>query len=107
MVNGISCACYWSLILQYAYEKEDIVVREDLQKVIFSVHHYPKTVGDDLDMFPTVTPILDGMLRKVDPINSIFVTYLKTINPSIETNVLLPKSTGGASKKKKRIKKRG
>lgn len=33
LVSGISCIRYWSLILQYAYEKEGILVPDDETKV--------------------------------------------------------------------------
>lgn len=105
VVHGILCAPYWSLILQYAYEKEGILVPEDEQAAEFSLYHFPKTVEDDPDMFPTVARIPNGMLRKVDPTNPILVAYLQTINPSIETSFLLPKSTSGPSKKRKESKK--
>lgn len=62
-VNGISYARYWSLILQYAYEKEGIVVSNDEQTTEFSLYHFPKNVKDDQDLFPTVKRISDGMIR--------------------------------------------
>lgn len=34
-VNGISCARYWSMILQNAYEKEEIAIPDDEQKTEF------------------------------------------------------------------------
>lgn len=85
IVHGISCAHYWSLILQFSYEKEGILVPKDEQMSEFSLYHFPKIAEDDPDMFPTVARISDGMLRKVDPTNHILVVYMQTINPSIET----------------------
>lgn len=105
MVDGISCARYWTLIIQYAYKKEGIQVPEDDEKAAFFSHHFPNTVDDDPDMFPTVARISDGILRKVDSSDPVLVAYLKTINPSIVTNVLIPKNIGGPSKKRKESKK--
>ncbi|CAI9276889.1 unnamed protein product [Lactuca saligna] len=45
------------------------------------------------------------MLKKVDPSNSVSQAYLKTINPSIETGVLLQRSEEGSSKRSRRSKK--
>lgn len=56
-------------------------------------------------MFPTIARIPDSMLQKVDPSHLVLVTYLKTINPSIEIGVLLPKNVRGPSKKRRGSKK--
>ncbi|CAH1440504.1 unnamed protein product [Lactuca virosa] len=45
------------------------------------------------------------MLKKIDPSNSVLVAYLKNVNPSIETGVLLQSSNEGSSKKPKKSKK--
>lgn len=68
-VNGISCDHYWSLILEFAYEKEGIVVPNDEPKVEFALYHHLKTVKDNPDEFPSIARILDAMLRKLDPTN--------------------------------------
>ena len=87
--------------MQHAYEKKGVIVPNVEQKVEFSLYHHLKTVKDDLEIFSTVARIPDAMLRKVDPSYPVMVAYLQTINPSIETGVLLPKGTGGPSKKQK------
>lgn len=69
------------------------------------MYQFPKAMEDDPNMFPSVARFLDAMLCRVDPSNPVLIAYLKTINPSIETGILLPKSTGGPSKKSKGSKK--
>lgn len=103
MVKGISYARYLSLILQFVYQKEGIAVPEDEVKEEFVKYHFPKTVEDDVDIFPIVARIPDGMLKKVDPTNLILVEYLKHINPLVENGVLLKTSEGGSSKKTKNV----
>ena len=76
VVLGISCARYWSLILQYFYNKEGILVPNNDEKVTFQSYHYPKEVLDDNDEFPIVARIPDAMLKKVDPSNLVLVAYL-------------------------------
>lgn len=66
-------------------------------------YHFPKIVEDDSDVFPNVARIFDGMLKKVDPTNSILVEYLKHINNSFETGILLQKDAGGSSKRVKKV----
>ena len=83
--NGISCARYWSLILQYFYNKEGILVPNDEEKVTFQSYHFPKDVVDDANEFPNVARIPDTMLKRVNPKNSILVAYQKTFDPSIPT----------------------
>ena len=73
------------MILQFAYEKEGILVPEGEQTADFSLYHFIKNTEDDQDMFPNVSRIPDGMLRKVDPTNPILLAYMKTVNPSIDT----------------------
>ena len=69
------------------------------------MYHYPKPVEDDVEVFPTVAQISDAMLKKVDPTSPILMGYLITINPSIETGVLLEKTTKGLSKKSRESNK--
>ena len=52
-----------------------------------------------------VVRIPDGMLKKVDSSDSVLQAYLKTINPSVETNILLSRSEEGPSKCSRRLKK--
>ena len=60
---------------------------------------------DDIDVFPSVARVTDAMLQKVDPANLVLVEYLKTVNPSIETDKLLKKFNEGPSKKRRGSKK--
>lgn len=76
IVDGISMTRYWSLILQYAYEKENIVVSENEEKAEFSMYQYPKTIEDSPEEFPTVACILGAMLQKVTPTNPVLFAYL-------------------------------
>lgn len=87
------------------YEKEGIVVHEDEPKAEFSLYHHPKMVEDNQDEFPSVARILDALLRRVDPTNPVLEAYLTTINPLIETRVLLSKFVAGPSNKSKGSKK--
>lgn len=61
MMNGILCARYWSLILQYVYEKEGIVVLDDVPKAEFSLYHHPKVVEDNPNEFPLIARITDAL----------------------------------------------
>lgn len=54
VVQGVSCARYWSLILRYKYEKEGIEVPADEQKVEFLNYNFPKAIEDDEEMFPNI-----------------------------------------------------
>ncbi|CAH1433804.1 unnamed protein product [Lactuca virosa] len=103
-VDGVSCARYWSLILQYAYEKESILVPADEPKAEFLKYHYPKTIEDDVSIFPTVARISDGMLKKVDPSNPVLEAYFLTINTNDGTGVLLAKRDEDSSKKSRKQK---
>lgn len=76
VVNGVSCACYWGLVLKYVYEKEGIKVLEDEPTTDFVLYQHPKTLEDDLVFFPSVARILDAILRKVDPNHPVLVAYL-------------------------------
>lgn len=87
VVKGISCARYWSLVLQSVYEKEGIPVPANEAKAEFMKYHFPKSVEDDSEVFPNVARITDRMLKKIDPTNSVLVKYLKRINPSVKTRV--------------------
>lgn len=90
-VDGISCARYQSLVLQYTYEKKCILVPDNEETTTFLVFRHPKTV--DAELFPTVARIPDAMLHKVDPSHPVLVSYLKTINLDIEIGVLLTITT--------------
>lgn len=100
VVNGILCARYWSLILQFTYEKEGILVLDNEETAGFSMFHDLKTIEDDEEFFPTVVGIPNAMLCKVDPSHPILVSYLKTINPNIEIGVLLTTNASPYKKKK-------
>ena len=45
--KGISCARYWSLILQKVYEKAGIQFPEGVEVAKFTKYQCPKVVGDD------------------------------------------------------------
>ncbi|KAL7609165.1 hypothetical protein Lser_V15G10960 [Lactuca serriola] len=62
--KGISCARYWSLIMEKVYEKEAIPVMIDVEVAEFSFYQFPKTVQDDEAIFSRVARIPDAMLRK-------------------------------------------
>lgn len=104
-IHGILYSQYWSLILQYVYKKENIMVPENEEKAEISMYHYPTTVGDSPEEFPIVARIPDAMLRKVNPANPVLVAYLQTINPCIQIRVALVKSTEGLLKKYRGSKK--
>lgn len=104
--DGVSYARYWSLILQYVYEKERILVLEGEETVEFPTYHYQKIIEDDVDIFPTVARIPDVMLQKVDPTNPVLIEYLKNVNTSVETRKLLEKSNEDSSKKRQGSKKK-
>lgn len=100
VVNDISCARYWSIILKFAYEKEGIAIPENEETVEFSMFLFTKTVEDDGENFPTVARIPDAMLKKVDATHPMLVKYLQSINPDIITGVLLTPYVGPLKKKK-------
>lgn len=104
-VQGVSCARYWSLILQYKYEKEGIEVPADEQKVELLKYNFQKAIEDDEEMFPNIARIPDAILKRVDPTNSVLMEYLILINPNVKTSVLLAKLDEGSSKKYRRSKK--
>ena len=56
-------------------------------------------------MFLNVARIPDAMLKKIDPSKPILVAYLKKVNPSVETRVLLSKNDEVSSKKSTKSKK--
>ena len=91
VVDGISCAHYQSLILQFAFE-EGIEVPQDKDTSYFSQFNFPKIVEHDVNVFPTVVHISDAMLRKIDPADLVMIDYLKIINPNFETGMLLSSS---------------
>lgn len=100
VVNGVSYALYWSLISEVCLQKEGIFVPVDDPKVDFVFYQHPMTVEDDSEVFPVVARIPYAMLLKGD-----LISYLQTINPSIETGVLLEKGVTGPSKITKGSKK--
>ena len=87
--KGISCARYWSLILQNVYEKEGIPVPESGEVAEFSLYQFPKVVEDDENIFTNVARILDVMLRKVSSTHKVLVRYMKTFDPVVQTGMLL------------------
>lgn len=105
MVQGISCAKYWSLILQYVYAKEGIEVPTDEEKAEFLKYHFPKEVKDDVEVFPNIARIPDAMLKRVDPVNPVLLEYLKSVNPDVQIGMLLSKIDEGPSKKSRKSKK--
>lgn len=78
IMNGFSCARYWSLILRELYDKEGILVPFDVANAKFSNYRPPKVVSDDPILFPTVARIPYAMLQKVDPAPPVLVQYLTT-----------------------------
>ncbi|CAI9267233.1 unnamed protein product [Lactuca saligna] len=46
---------------------------------------------DDADEFPFVAHIPDAMLRRFDPTNVVLVAYLKNIDHTVQTGILLPR----------------
>ena len=101
-IQGISCVRYQSLILQCFYDKEGILVPADEEKAIFHTYHCPKDTTDDLDEFTFAARIPDVMLKRIDPSNPILVSYLETIDTSVETGILLPQTSEKKSKKMKK-----
>lgn len=77
----------------------------DEPKAEFLKYHFLKSVEDDEEVFPSVARIPDAMLKKIDPLNPVLVAYLKTINPTIETEVLFPRSDEGSLKQYMKSKK--
>ena len=86
--QGISCARYWSLIVQYVYQKEKIEVPDYEEKAVFHMYGSPKEVHDDPTIFTTVARIPDAMLKKVDPTNNVLVSYLQSIDTTVVTGIL-------------------
>ena len=66
--QGISCARYWSLIIQYVYNKEKIEVPDFEEKAVFHMYGSSKEVADDPEVFTSIARIPDAMLKKVDPV---------------------------------------
>ena len=81
--------------------KEGILVPADEEKAIFHTYSCPKDAMDDLDEFPFATRIPDAMLKRIDPSNPVLVSYLATIDTSVETWILLPHKSEKKSKKLK------
>ncbi|KAL7601610.1 hypothetical protein Lser_V15G20876 [Lactuca serriola] len=65
---------YWSLILQFVYEKEGIQILENEETAGFALYQFPKTVKDDAENFPSIARIPDAMFRKVDPVNPVLIS---------------------------------
>ncbi|CAI9281020.1 unnamed protein product [Lactuca saligna] len=103
-LHGISSARYWSLILQYFYENEGILVLADEEKVVFHVYSYPKDATDDTEGFPIIARIPDAMLKRVDPTNTVLITFLHTLDTSVETGVLLAREEEKKTNRLRRIK---
>ncbi|KAL7601335.1 hypothetical protein Lser_V15G25283 [Lactuca serriola] len=101
--KGISCARYWSLILEKVYEKEAISVVADVEVAEFSLYQFPKVVEDDEAIFTRVVRIPDAMLRKVSPTHKVLVRYLRNIDTADQLGVL--PEVASPSKKKKGSKK--
>ena len=91
------------MILEKVYEREGIAVPEDVEVAEFSLYQFPKVVEDDEAIFTHVARIPDVMLRKVSQTHKVLVRYLKTIDQSVPTGVLL--EVAAPSKKKKSTKK--
>lgn len=85
------------------YEKEGIPVTEDVEVAEFSLYQFSKVAEDDEEIFTHVDRIPDAMLRKVSQTHKVLVRYLKTIDQSVSTGVLL--DVAAPSKKKKSTKK--
>ncbi|KAL7609544.1 hypothetical protein Lser_V15G13888 [Lactuca serriola] len=101
--KGISCARYWSLILEKIYEKEAIPVEVDVEVAEFSLYQFLKVVEDDEAIFIRVARIPDAMLRKVSPTHKVLVRYLRNIDTTDQSGVL--PDVASPSKKKKGSKK--
>ncbi|KAL7604923.1 hypothetical protein Lser_V15G18161 [Lactuca serriola] len=101
--KGISCARYWSLILEKVYEKEAIPAEADVEVAEFSLYQFPKVVEDDEAIFTRIARIPDAMLRKVSPTHKVLVRYLRNIDTDDQTGVL--PDVASPSKKKKGSKK--
>ncbi|KAL7617007.1 hypothetical protein Lser_V15G03290 [Lactuca serriola] len=87
--KGISCARYWSLILEKVYAKEGIQVPEDREVAEFSLYQFPKVVDDNQNIFTSFARIPDAMFRKVSATHKVLVRYMKTFDHSVRTGVLL------------------
>ena len=98
--KGISCARYWSLILEKVYDKEGIQVPEGADVAEFSLYQFPKEVEDDENIFTHVARIPDAMLRKVSSTHKVLIRYMKTFDPAVETGILLQVAAKTPKKKK-------
>lgn len=81
--KGISCARYWSLILEKVYVKEGIQVPEGEDVVEFSLYQFPKAIEDDVNIFTSVARIPDAMLSKLSSTHKVLVRYMKTFDPNV------------------------
>lgn len=89
VVKGISCARYWSLILEKVYEKEGIKVPHGEETATITKYQFPKTITDDAQIFTSVARIPNAMLKKVNPTYKILIKYLQSLILDVETCVLL------------------
>ena len=71
--KGISCARYWSLILEKVYAKEGIQVPEEGEVAEFYLYQFPKVVEDDENIFTSVARIPHAILRKVSSTHKVLV----------------------------------
>lgn len=69
---------------------------------MFHTYHCPKDASDDLGEFPFAAHIPDAILKRIDHSNPVLVSYLATIDSSVETGILLQQSSEKKSKKMKK-----
>ncbi|CAI9268433.1 unnamed protein product [Lactuca saligna] len=67
------------------------------------IYSCPKDAADDTDEFPFVARISDAMLKRVDPTNIVLITYLQSIDTSVETRVLVAREEEKNSKRSKKV----
>lgn len=63
-IDGISCARYWSIILNFSLENEGIDVPKNEETATFLVFHFPKTVEGDVNIFPRLLAFLMQCFEK-------------------------------------------
>ena len=69
---------------------------------MFHTYSCPKDATDDLDVFLFAARIPDAMLKRIDPSNPVLISYLESIDSSVETGILLTQTTEKKSKKAKK-----